>query len=120
MNSDPSAIGIPVRRHRLRLHCLVAMIMLALGLVVPGCNRTNETSRENRRLVDAVLTAVTMRNSEELSKDKKLLAARQAAGQLLTKTHATILRIIEKAEAKDWETAERELYEFRKRVPFPA
>lgn len=120
MNSDPSAIGIPIRKHRLRLSCHVAVIMLVLGLVVPGCNRTNETSRENRRLVDAVLTAVTMRNSDELSKDKELLAARQAAGQLSTKTHSTILRIIEKAERKDWETAERELYEFRKRVPFPA
>lgn len=96
-----------------------SLAFAALLLFVTGCGKPTEAVRDNRRLLDAILTAVTIRNLDELAKDKKLLDARKEAGHLSAESHATIQRAIELAEAKDWVAAERELYDFRGRVPFP-
>lgn len=100
-------------------NCRFGAAVTACVFFVTGCSGPSETTRDKRRLMDAVLTAVTIRNVDELSKDKLLVSARHHAGQLSGTTHDAILQIIKKAEAGDWVTAERELYELRKRVPFP-
>jgi hypothetical protein len=92
---------------------------VVLALLVAGCGGPTENTRDNRRLMDAILTAVTIRNSDELTKDKKLLETRHEEGDLSEKTLSAILEIIEKAEAGEWVTAERQLYDFRKQFPFP-
>jgi hypothetical protein len=95
--------------------CFVA----AAALVAAGCGQPTETTRDNRRLLDAVLTAVVIRNPEELAKDKQLLDAREQAGLLSDESYSKILGIIELAEAGDWPAAEEQLYELREQVPFP-
>ncbi len=115
MNSDRLAI-LDILRKNLRG---VMVVLTAFGLVASGCGRPNETVRDNRRLLDAILTAVTIRNAEELANDEELLETRHAAGELSAESYAEIHRAIELAQSNDWEGAERELYEYRNRVPFP-
>lgn len=120
MITDYSAIPAPARRDSgFGPLGWVLLAFVALGLFAGGCGKPTETVRDNRRLLDAVLTAVTIRNLDELAKDKKLLDARKEAGHLSAESHSTIQRAIDLAQAKDWTTAERELYDFRGRVPFP-
>ena len=92
---------------------------LGFGMVMMGCGGPTELTRDNRRLMDAVLTAVTIRSRDELSKDKTWLETKHDDGELSETTFTAIIQLIEKAEAGDWVTAERELYLFRRRNPFP-
>ena len=96
----------------------MAIVAVAMSLV-GGCSRPTETARNNRRLFDAILTAVTIRNRDELLKDKKLLDARLDNAQLSAESHATITHAVDKAAGGDWSAAEAELYKFREQDPFP-
>ena len=93
--------------------------MIVIGLVASGCGGPNETIRDNRRLMDAILTAVTIRNSKELSNDLRLLEARRAAGKLSEESFSILDGAIAEAAAGDWIAAEQQLYDFRKQSPFP-
>lgn len=93
--------------------------LIALAILGSGCNRPTESTRDNRRLLDAILTAVSIRNHEELSKDKQLLDERMEAGELSEESYSEIAGIIELAEAGNWADAEEQLYALREQVPFP-
>ena len=95
------------------------LMLIAVGLVASGCGKPSETTRDNRRLMDAILTAVTIRDSKELSNDQKLLNVRRDAGKLSKKAYSILRDAISQAEAGEWATAEKQLYEFRKQTPFP-
>jgi hypothetical protein len=99
--------------------CRFLFFVVSLGLFTSGCGGPTETTRDNRRLLDAVLTAVTIRNLDEVKKDKELLDARLARKQISEDAHTAIQTAIDMALAKDWAAAERELYEFREQSPFP-
>lgn len=92
---------------------------MAISLFLGGCGGPTDTTRDNRRLVEAILTAVTIRSTQELANDKILLEARREEGDLSEATANSLLEIIEFAETGDWAKAEQELYQLRKRVPFP-
>ena len=94
---------------------LVAAVLAGLG----GCGQPSEEARQNRRLVDAVLTAVTVKNRKQLDKDAALWNQRRADGVLAEKPHRAIKACIEKARAGDWAGAEEDLYRFRESEPFP-
>ena len=95
--------------------------MTAAGalLAVCGCSEPTEETRQNRRLVEAVLTAVTMKDRKELDKDAALWDKRVADGFLSEKPHKAVKACIEKARVGDWAGAEKDLYKFRDSQPFP-
>lgn len=95
------------------------MFFLPACFLLTGCSRPSETTRDNRRLFDAILTAVIMKNPKELSKDKELLEQRRKDGKLSQSTCDSIQELISTAEEGEWDAAEKGLYEFRKRSPFP-
>lgn len=94
-------------------------VVLTLLVSVGGCGQPSEETRQNRRLVDAVLTAVTTKNRKELDKDAALWDKRLADGVLSEKSHKAVKACIEKAQAGDWAGAEDGLYRFRESDPFP-
>lgn len=94
-------------------------LSLLASLMCMGCSRPSEASRQNRRLVDAALTAVTMKNSKELDKCRKLIGERRGAGNLSETNHAKIVALIDLAASGQWKVAEDGFYEFRKSEPFP-
>ena len=98
-----------------------AFFVTAAGTLVGvcGCGKPSEDARQNRRLVDAVLTAVTMKNRTELDKDAALWDKRLADGNLKERPHKAVTACIAKARAGDWAAAEKDLYQFRESDPFP-
>ena|SRR5581483_4398223 len=94
---------------------LVVAVLACLG----GCGEPSEEARQNRRVVDAVLTAVTTKNRKELDKDAALWDKRLADGVLSEKPYKAVKASIEKAKAGDWAGAEDDLYKFRESNPFP-
>jgi hypothetical protein len=100
-----------------RFYC-VRFLLLALALVAGGCSGPSEADRHNRRLVDAILTAITMKNVHWLDDDLVLAESGLAAGELSEEDYEELLSIIELARNGDWQAAEKTGYEFRLTHPF--
>jgi hypothetical protein len=98
--------------------CLFWIFVLAGTLAAGGCAPPSEVDRDNRRLLDAILTAITMKNGSWLEDDAALADKRHQAGQFTDDQYEELLSIIETARAGDWKAAEKEGYEFRQRHPF--
>jgi hypothetical protein len=92
--------------------------LLGLVLLAPGCGGPTQEARENRRELDAILTAITIRNSRLLEDDAGRIKARRDAGQLTDEEYRGMEAVINKARAGDWAGAERDGYEFRNKHPF--
>ncbi|MFO0840918.1 MAG: hypothetical protein U0797_00780 [Gemmataceae bacterium] len=101
------------------LKCTLRAAALALSLALCGCGKPPEEARQNRRLVDGVLTAVTTRNVKELDKCKALLDRRHADGHLPKADLDQVGAAVAKAKAGNWAEAEEALYRFREARPFP-
>lgn len=93
----------------------VCMIVIAMA----SCGPPSADNRQNRRLVDFALTAVTTKNAEELTKMEALLDQRHGEGLLSQNAHEALKKIIIKARSGQWSDAEKELYQFRESNPFP-
>ena len=91
---------------------------IAVALLAGGCSRPSEVDRDNRRVLDAILTAITMKNAEWLEEDATLAEKRHRAGQLGDAEHEELLSIIQTARSGSWKAAEQAGYEFRRRHPF--
>lgn len=93
--------------------------MLLFVLSLGGCGGVSESQRDNRRLLEAILTAISLRNEKELLQDEALLEQRRSESRLSEESFQAIQQIVAKAKAHDWQQAENELYEYRKATPFP-
>jgi len=93
---------------------------LALALLAGGCRGPTQEDRDNRRVLDAVLTAITIKNTRLLEEDAKRARARHEAGQLTDEEYQGMEALINKARGGDWSGAEKDGYEFRKKHPFVA
>ena len=92
----------------------------ALTLIfAAGCGGPSDTQRDNRKALEFLLTAVTMRNTPELERDAKRIDARRAEGLLSSGTHRELTAIIAKAREGYWEAAEEMTYKLREAQPFP-
>ena len=107
-------------RSRTTLGRLVAVAIAAcVSLVFVGCGKPSEDARQNRRVVDAVLTAVTVKNRKQLEKDSVLWDKRLQDGVVSERCHKAVKACIDKARAGQWAEAEDALYAFRESDPFP-
>ena len=99
---------------------LVLFALAFAGLAgVYGCGQPTEDARQNRRLTDALLTAVTTKNVKELDKSKSLIDKRRADGLLTEAHHKTLAALHAQAKSGRWAEAEDGLYKFRESEPFP-
>jgi hypothetical protein len=94
------------------------ILLLALAFAASGCSPPSAIDRDNRRLVDAILTAITMKNTNWLEDDTKLAEERHTAGHLTDAEYQELQSIIESARTGDWQAAEKRGYEFRTAHPF--
>jgi hypothetical protein len=94
-------------------------IPLILALLASGCRRApTDVERDNRRVLDAILTAITIKSTRLLEDNAKRARARHEAGQLTNEEYEGLEAIIHKARHGDWSGAEEDGYEFRKHHPF--
>ncbi len=75
-------------------------------------------ARDNRRAVDALLTAITMKNSRLLEAGIRRAQERRQAAQLTEDQFAGMVSFASKARAGDWFGAEKDGYAFRQKYPF--
>ncbi len=103
------------------LLCLMIVVALLFSglLSVTGCGQPTEAARQNRRLTDALLTAVTTKNLKELEKSKALIDKRRADAVLSEANHKTLSDIFAQAKSGKWSEAEEALYKYREAEPFP-
>lgn len=93
-------------------------ILLALVLFGSGCRGPTQEDRYNRRALEAILTAITMKNTRLLEESAKKAKERKDAGHLTDEQYHGMEAIIKKASEGDWAGAEKDGYEFRKKHPF--
>jgi hypothetical protein len=74
--------------------------------------------RDNRRLVDAILTSITIKNARLLEDNAGRARARRDAGHLTEKEYQGMMAVIDRARGGDWSGAEKDGYRFRKSHPF--
>jgi hypothetical protein len=98
------------------LLALVGVIVVAL--LIFGRRYPTQEERLNRRALDSILTAITMKNFRLLEESAKQAKARHEAGQLTDEQYRCMEAFINKARAGDWASAEMDGYEFRKQHPF--
>jgi hypothetical protein len=94
------------------------MALLVLGVLAMAGKAPTLEERENRKAVDAMLTAITLKNSRLLEESAKRAQARRTAGQITEEQFQGFAAVFKKARARDWAGAEKDGYEFRKKHPF--
>ena len=87
-------------------------------LALVGCGEPSEREYKNRRELEALLTAITLKNAKELEKDARRIEQRHGLWELSDPNYKELKEIIEKARAGDWAKAEKRAYEFREQHPF--
>jgi len=96
-----------------------SLSLLAVLIAAPlGCGEPSIREYKNRRELEALLTAVALKNSRELEKDARRIEDRHLSGELSSARHQDLLAIINQARAGDWAGAEKRAYDFRERYPF--
>jgi hypothetical protein len=94
-------------------------LSLIAATVLAGCSaEPSERELKNRRELEALLTAVSLKNKKELDRDARRIEDRHASGELSEAPYRTLQEIISKAQAGDWRAAEEQAYEFREASPF--
>lgn len=99
-------------RHRYGPWAALALLALA------GCGEPSLRERENRRELEALLTAVSLKNTKELERDAQRIEDRHTAGTLSDDGFNALQDIIKKARAGDWAGAEQRAYALRESKPY--
>ncbi len=110
----------PLPRHE-RLHPgrgAPTIWLLAVSLALAGCGEPSEREYKNRRELEALLTAITLKNKKELDKDIQRIEERHTAGELADEGYKDLQEIIKKAQGGNWGGAEKKAYEMRESKPF--
>lgn len=92
----------------------ILCFLAALG----GCSGPSADERENRKSLEMLLTAISIRSPKELEKDATLIGGRRDAGVLSARSYSRLAEIIEEARSGDWGKAEAMAYAFREEEPF--
>jgi hypothetical protein len=95
---------------------LLAGLLLMLTLV--GCGDPSIRELKNRRELEALLTAIVLKNKKELDKDVLRIEDRHTSGELSDDGFKDLQEIIKKAQAGDWAGAEKLAYELRESKPY--
>ena len=67
-----------------------------------GCSRAPQVAPGNRKLLEALRTAISAKNPEWLESSSKLLAEKRAKEEISDVEFKTFSDIIEKAKSSDW------------------
>ena len=105
--------GLQACGHQSRTTLLVWLV-----LVLAGCGEPSVRELKNRRELEALLTAISLRNQKELDKDIQRIEDRHASGELSDASYKDLQEIIKKAQAGNWGGAEKQAYEIRESKPF--
>lgn len=92
-------------------------LALLCGIAV-GCGGPSQREVQNRRELEALLTAISLKDAKELESDARRLAARHDTGELSDASFADLSAIVDRARSGDWADAERRAYALRTERPY--
>jgi hypothetical protein len=95
-----------------------ATVAAGVLLALAGCSGPSEREYKNRKELEALLTAIVLKDPKELEKDAQRIDQRHDSGELSDASYRELWEIITKARARDWDAAEKRAYQFRERHPF--
>ena len=101
--------------NRARHLTLLAIVTLALGIAACG---PSEREFKNRRELEALLTAVSLRNQGQLAKSVVRIVERHDSGELCESSFHRLMQIVEAAKSGDWSGAESRAYAYREEHPY--
>ena len=94
-------------------------LLVGISATFVGCGaEPSERELKNRRELEALLTAVVLKDVKEVERDARRIEARRAAGELSDARCSDLKKIVDAARAGDWSVAEKQTYGFRERYPF--
>jgi hypothetical protein len=115
----PTELGPQLRAtHHRRGRGRITTGLLLVALVLSGCGEPSVRELKNRRELEALLTAITLKDRKELDRDIRRIEDRHASGELSDVGYKDLEAIIEKARDGDWSGAEKRAYELRESQPF--
>jgi hypothetical protein len=91
---------------------------MCTALSLAGCGEPSVRELKNRRELEALLTAISLKNQKELDKDIGRIDDRHTSGELSDPSYKRLQEIIRKAKEGDWAGAEKQAYELRESKPF--
>ena len=92
--------------------------VLLLILLGAACRGPTAEDRDNRRVLDEILTAITIKNPRLLEAAAERAKTRHDAGQLSDDDFQAMQSFIDAGRHGDWSAAETAGYVFRKQRPF--
>jgi hypothetical protein len=93
-------------------------ILLGLVLLPSGCGGPTPQQRDNRRALEAILTAITMKNARLLEEGARRARERHDTGHLTAEQYRGMEACVVRARGGDWAGAEKDCYELRRKHPF--
>jgi hypothetical protein len=97
---------------------VLALVLMGPLLLILGCGEPSVRELKNRRELEALLTAVSLKNKSELEKDITRIDERHDSGELSDQGYNDLQEIIKKARAGDWSAAEKQAYQLRESKPY--
>jgi hypothetical protein len=95
------------------------LVIAGLILALAGCSsEPSQRELKNRGELEALLTAISLKNKPELERDAGRIEARHTSGELSDAPYRTLQEILKKARDGDWTAAEKQAYAFREASPF--
>jgi hypothetical protein len=101
-----------------RRRAVVTAWQVGFALILSGCGEPSVRELRNRRELEALLTAISLRNTNELDRDIQRIEDRHASGELSAESYDLLQQIAKKAKNGDWGEAEKEAYALRESKPF--
>lgn len=92
-------------------------LMLTLAIAA-GCHQPSQSDRDNRRLVEQILTALTLKNKNLLVAANQRREQRHVLGELADDDNQALEAVLGKARDGDWNGALKDAYAFRRERPF--
>jgi hypothetical protein len=105
--------GLQTRGYQARTTLLLSFVLLFIG-----CSEPSVRELKNRRELEALLTAISLKNQKELDKDIQRIEERHTSGELSDESYKDLCEISKKAQGGDWSGAEKKAYEMRESKPF--
>lgn len=93
--------------------------MIGAALLLAGCGGgPSPRELKNRQELEALLSAVALKDAKQVGLDAGRIDDRHASGELSDDAYEGLREIVAKARAGDWAGAERRGYEFRAARPY--
>lgn len=100
-------------RHR-SYAAIMALGVLSVTFALTGCTKHPQVSFANQKYAAALRTACSSKDTDQLTQVKQLIEQDHVAGVIGAQEVEAYRSIVAKAEAGEWEEAERDCHQFQK------